>query len=114
VAAEYGHVKVARALLEKGAGVDACAAVDDFGMNGHTALFHTVNSNDNRSEPVLELLLEVGALPDIRLSGITWGKGFQWETICFDVTPVSYAQLGLLPPDAPARARRVRQYWEAS
>lgn len=56
-----------------------------------------MNSNDNRSEPVLELLLEAGALPDIRLGGITWGKGFQWETTCFDVTPVSYAQLGLLP-----------------
>jgi hypothetical protein len=29
--------------------------------------------------------------------GITWGKGFDWETVCLDVTPVSYAQLGLLP-----------------
>ena len=24
-------------------------------------------------------------------------SGFEWETICFDVTPVSYAQMGLLP-----------------
>ncbi len=33
----------------------------------------------------------------MRLAGITWGKGFEWETTFFDVTPVSYAQLGLMP-----------------
>jgi hypothetical protein len=26
-----------------------------------------------------------------------WGRGLAWETTCFDLTPVSYAQLGLLP-----------------
>ena len=30
------------------------------------------------------------------LEGITWGKDMEWETECFDVTPISYAQLGLL------------------
>ncbi len=65
--------------------------VHDFGLNGHTALFHTVNSNQDRSKPVLGLLLEAGARSDLRLPGITWGKGFLWETTCFDVTPVSYA-----------------------
>ena len=97
VAAEYGHVAVARVLIEMGAEVDARAAIDDDGMNGHTALFHTVNSNGNRSAPVMELLLDAGAQADVRLAGITWGKGFAWETTCFDVTPLSYAQLGLLP-----------------
>ena len=29
--------------------------------------------------------------------GITWGKGYEWETTFFDVTPISYAQMGLLP-----------------
>ena len=33
----------------------------------------------------------------MRLAGITWGTGFEWETTFFDVTPVSYAQLGLMP-----------------
>jgi hypothetical protein len=33
----------------------------------------------------------------VRLAGITWGKGFAWETTFFDGTPVSYAQLGLMP-----------------
>jgi len=96
VAAEYGNAKVARVLLEMGADVDARAAVDEFGLNGHTPLFHTVNSNGNRSEPVMRLLLDAGARTNIRLAGITWGKGFEWETTVFDATPVSYAQAGLL------------------
>lgn len=97
VAAEYGNLEVARKLVDLGAEVDARAATDAAGLNGHTPLFHTVNSNANRSAPVMRLLLEAGARPDIRLAGITWGLGFEWETTCFDVTPVSYAQLGLLP-----------------
>lgn len=97
VAAEYGHLAVARRLLERGAAVDARAALDAAGMNGHTPLFHTVNSNANRSAQVMRLLLEAGARADLRLDGITWGRGFAWETTCIDVTPVSYAQLGLLP-----------------
>jgi ankyrin repeat protein len=97
VAAEYGHLKAARVLLEMGAPVDARAAIDDSGMNGHTPLFHTVNSNANRSAPLMRMLLEAGARSDVRVSGITWGKGFAWETTCLDVSPISYAQFGLLP-----------------
>lgn len=97
VAAEYGHLAAAAKLLELGAEVDARAAVDEYGLNGHTPLFHTVNSNDNRSAPLMRLLLAAGARADLQLQGITWGKGFEWETTCFDVTPISYAQLGLLP-----------------
>jgi ankyrin repeat protein len=97
VAAEYGNLAVAKKLIELGADVNARAATDEFGMNGHTPLFHTVNSNANRSAPVMHLLLAAGARIDVQLQGITWGKGFEWETTCFDVTPVSYAQLGLLP-----------------
>lgn len=97
VAAEYGHLAAAAKLLELGAEVDAAAAVDEFGLNGHTPLFHTVNSNGNRSAPLMKLLLAAGARADLRLQGITWGEGFEWETTCFDVTPISYAQLGLLP-----------------
>jgi hypothetical protein len=97
VAAEYGHLRVARVLLEMGADVDARADLDEFGLNGHTPLFHTVNSNGNRSQPLMRLLLKAGARSDICLPGITWGKGFDWETTCFDVSPISYAQLGLLP-----------------
>jgi ankyrin repeat protein len=97
VAAEYGNMKAVRVLLETGAEVNARASLDEYGLNGHTPIFHTVNSNDNRSAPILHALLDAGAAPDVRLDGITWGRGFEWETTCFDVTPISYAQLGLLP-----------------
>ena len=60
-------------------------------------MFHTVSSNQNYAVPILKMLLKAGARADIALQGITWGKGFEWETTLFDVTPVSYAQFGLLP-----------------
>ena len=96
LAAEYGHLQVARKLLDLGAEVDARASIDRFGFGGQTPLFHTVNSNENRSEPVMRLLLKAGAQADLFLRGLTWGAGCEWETECFDLTPVSYAQLGLL------------------
>jgi ankyrin repeat protein len=97
VAAEYGNLNAARALIDAGADVNAIAALDEDGLNGHTPLFHTVNSIGNRSEPIMRLLLTAGAKTDVRLAGITWGNGYEWETTIFDVTPISYAQMGLLP-----------------
>lgn len=97
VAAEYGNVDVARVLIEMGADVNAKASIDGYGLNGHTPIFHTVNSSHNRSAPILKMLLHAGATSDIAVRGITWGKGFEWETTLFDVTPISYAQFGLLP-----------------
>lgn len=97
VAAEYGHLAAARALIDTGADVNAVAGVDSCGLGGHTPIFHTVNSNANRSLPVMELLLEAGASTDVRVAGLTWGKGFDWETTLFDLTPISYCQYGLLP-----------------
>jgi hypothetical protein len=97
VAAEYGNGSAARALVEAGADVNATAAVDEYGLGGHTPLFHAVNSNCNRSEPVLRLLLDAGAKADVRIAGVWWGRGFDWETVFFDVSPISYAQMGLMP-----------------
>jgi hypothetical protein len=45
----------------------------------------------------MRLLLEAGARTDVRLAGLVWGGGFEWETTFFDVTPISYAQIGLMP-----------------
>ena len=97
VASEFGNAKAVRVLLDAGADHNATAAVGEHGLNGHTPIFHTVNSAWNRSAPIMEMLLDAGASAEIRLNGITWGKGMEWETICFDVTPISYAQMGLLP-----------------
>ncbi len=51
-------------------------------------------TRSDRFAACLRLLLEAGASTD---AAITWGEGFEWETTCFDVTPISYAQPGLLP-----------------
>lgn len=96
-AAEYGFLDAAQILVEARANVNATAEVDADGLNGPTPLFHTVNSAFNRSEPIMRLLLEAGASAEIRLAGITWGVGFDWETTFFDVTPISYAQMGSMP-----------------
>ncbi len=97
VAAEFGHVEVAGALLALGANVNDRAEVDGDGLGGHTPLFHTVNAHANRSAPVMRLLLDAGAAAEARVAGLVWGRGFEWETVLFDLTPVSYAQLGQLP-----------------
>jgi len=46
---------------------------------------------------VMRLLLGAGAWTDVRLDGLRWGVGFPWETTIHDVTPISFAQCGLLP-----------------
>lgn len=97
VAAEYGLVHAARVLIELGADVNARAAFDSDGLNGHTPIFHTVCQHRNHCLPVLELLLEHNAKADIRLDGITWGKGYDWATVVLDATPLAYAQAGLFP-----------------
>lgn len=97
VAAELGHVRATRVLLELGAEVDARAALDADGLGGQTPLFHVVSSSGNRSAPVMRLLLDAGASPTTFVHGLCWGRGFEWETVVFDVTPIAYAQLGLLP-----------------
>jgi hypothetical protein len=39
--------------------------------------------------------VDAGADLDVRVKGLVWGMGFEWETTIFDVTPTSYAQCGL-------------------
>jgi hypothetical protein len=45
---------------------------------------------------MLEVLVEAGATLDVRLKGVVWGPGADWETVLLDVTPISYAQCGLI------------------
>lgn len=97
VATEYGNLNAARMLIQLGADVNARAGGDDYDLNGHTPLFHTVNSHGNRSAPIMRLLVENGADCEAFVKGLDWGKGYEWETTFFDVTPISFAQMGLLP-----------------
>jgi len=95
ICAEFNSVRCARVLIEAGADVNAPADVDADGFGGHTPVFHAVNSILNYCRPMLELLVEAGADLDIRVRGVLWGIGADWETLVLDVSPISYAQCGL-------------------
>jgi hypothetical protein len=95
ICAEFGSLRCASVLLDAGADVNARADVDGDGLGGQTPIFHAVNSIFNYCRPVMELLVERGADLDIRVKSLLWGESFDWETVIFDVTPISYAQCGL-------------------
>lgn len=61
VAAEYGNVVAAALLLDRGAGVNARATIDEAGIGGQTAIFHAVTQFDDGGLPVAQLLMERGA-----------------------------------------------------
>ena len=67
VAAEYSHLAAAALLLDRGADVNARAAVDEAGVGGHTALFHAVTQFDDGGLPVAQLLIERGADLTVRV-----------------------------------------------
>jgi ankyrin repeat protein len=61
VAAEYGNPEALSLLLDRGADVNARATVDEAGVGGQTAIFHSVTQFDDDGLPVTELLIERGA-----------------------------------------------------
>ncbi|MBA3297636.1 MAG: ankyrin repeat domain-containing protein [Acidobacteria bacterium] len=95
ICAEFYSVRCARVLLDAGADVNGKADIDADGFGGQTPVFHAVNSIFNYCRPMLEILVEASADLDVRLNGLLWGVGADWETLVLDVTPISYAQCGL-------------------
>jgi ankyrin repeat protein len=95
VCAEFNSVDCARVLIEYGADLNAVAQCDSHGMGGQTPIFHAVNSILNYCRPVMELLVEAGADLQVEVKSLLWGESMSWETVLYDVTPVSYAQCGL-------------------
>jgi hypothetical protein len=95
ICAEFNSICCARVLLENGADVNARAGQDADGLGGHTPIFHAVNSIFNYCRPVMEILVNAGADLDVRVNALLWGESMTWETIVYDVTPISYAQCGL-------------------
>ena len=67
VAAEYGNVGATKLLLDRGADVNARAAVDPSGIGGQTPIFHAVSQFDDWGLPVAELLLDRGADLTVRV-----------------------------------------------
>jgi hypothetical protein len=44
---------------------------------------------------MMELLIEAGADLQVEVRSLLWGESMSWETVLYDMTPVSYAQCGL-------------------
>ena len=97
ICAEFNHLACAEALLRHGADMNAIAGIDEHGFGGQTAIFHTVNQNNNQSADMLHFLLSKQAELRITVPGLIWGKGYEWETLIPAVNPISYAMMGLLP-----------------
>jgi ankyrin repeat protein len=98
LALEFDDIDAARWLIERGADVNARAAIDAEGFKGHTPLFHTVVNlaagmglyDDSKAR----LLLDHGADPNARATfpqeDQTHGKA---PTDAFhDLTPLGYAR----------------------
>jgi len=95
ICAEFNSIRCARVLLENGADVNARADEAADGTGGHTPIFHAVNSIFNYCRPAMEILVDAGADLDIRVKALLWGESMNWETVVYDITPISYAQCGL-------------------
>ena len=97
ICAEFNHRLCAEVLVYHGADINAKAGVDENGFGGQTPIFHTVNQNSNQSADMLEYLLSQSADLKITVSGLIWGRGYDWETLIPSVNPISYAMMGMLP-----------------
>lgn len=97
ICAEYNHLACAKVLVENGANINDKAGTDEYGFGGQTPVFHTVNQNNHQSADMMHYLLSQSADLVVTVKGITWGKGYEWETLVPAVNPVSYAMMGLLP-----------------
>jgi hypothetical protein len=90
-------VQCANILIKYGANINEPTGLDSFGLGGQTPIYHTVNQHDNKCMDMMKLLLTNGADLSVYVIGFIWGKGYDWETFIPDVSPVSYAMMGLLP-----------------
>jgi ankyrin repeat protein len=66
LAIEYDDLETAEWLVQRGAAVNARAAVDEDGFGGHTPLFHAVVSLGRRDDAKARFLLERGSDPNAR------------------------------------------------
>jgi ankyrin repeat protein len=102
LAIEFDDLETARWLLDHGADVNARAAVDADGFGGHTPLYHAVVTLGRRDDAKARLLLERGAIPNVRANirkqlrdvGDPEKERLQEYR---DVTPLAYARQFVVP-----------------
>lgn len=89
VAAEYGNLAAAELLVERGADVNARAALDEAGVGGQTPIFHTATQFYDWGLPVVEFLIQKGA--DLALSVRLPGH-YERPDEVVECTPLGYAR----------------------
>jgi hypothetical protein len=102
IAIEYQDEKTARWLIERGADVNARAAIDADGFGGHTPLFHTSVTLAYQNDVLARLLLQNGADPNLRATFrkqlVGMGDSAKEEMREYhDVTAIGYARQFLEP-----------------
>jgi ankyrin repeat protein len=90
VAAEYGNVEAARLLLERGADVNARAAVYETGVGGQTPIFHAVTQFFDGGLPMTQFLVECGADLSVR---VKLPGHYERPSEVVECTPLGYAVL---------------------
>lgn len=88
VAAEFGSVRAAELLLDRGADVNAPALVDKQGVGGQTPIFHSATQTRDLGLPMTRLLLERGA--DLSVRAKLPGHYERPEEVV-ECTPLEYA-----------------------
>jgi len=96
ICAEYNHLACAKKLVEHGSDINAKAGIDANGFGGQTPIFHTVNQHANACVDMMNFLVSHKADLSLTVTGLVWGKGYEWETFIPSVNPISYAMMGLL------------------
>jgi len=88
VAAEYANLEATTLLLDRGADVDARAAVDGEGVGGHTPIFHAVTQRGDEGLAAARLLVERGA--DLSVRARVPGH-YERPDEVLECTPLGYA-----------------------
>ena len=97
ICAEHNHLACAQVLVNAGIDVNSKAGFDENGFGGQTPVFHTVNQHNNVCLDMMKFLVSQSADLTHTVTGLIWGKGYEWETFIPAVNPISYAMMGLLP-----------------
>jgi ankyrin repeat protein len=108
VAAEYGNVAAGALLLERGADVNARATIDEAGIGGQTAIFHSASQFNDYGLPITRLLLERGADLTVR---VKIPGDYERPGEIVECTPLGYALL--LGGESQGRTVALLREWGA-
>ena len=102
VAAEYRNPEATMLLLNRGADVNARAALDAAGVGGQTPIFHAVTQRADEGLPVARLLMDRGADLSVR---VKLPGHYERLGEVLECTPLGYAARF---QDEPSRSDKVR------